>query len=182
MYIANQVDEAAMGAARASPTDFLQTRISLNGGADWRPLPPPASFRFPACNACQPGAAPEQCSLHLHGPTSWFAPEGAPPLLSRRLFIAAVHSGAWQPLIRAPFAGSGCSTVDSCARLPAVPVCVQAPAPTSIPTRAPPAWSSPPETSGPTSTSAPVRAGRRPKQARCSAALPLLGTLRVEGP
>jgi hypothetical protein len=77
MYIANQVDEAGMGASRASPTDFLQTRISLNGGADWRPLAPPASFRFGSCNACKPGAPPEQCRLHLHGPTSWFAPEGA---------------------------------------------------------------------------------------------------------
>ncbi|KAL4860184.1 Vacuolar protein sorting/targeting protein 10 [Chlorella vulgaris] len=79
MYIANQVDEAGKGFSRSSPTDFLQTKISLNGGADWQSLPPPASFRFGTCNTCQPGAPPEQCRLHLHGPTSWFAPEGPRP-------------------------------------------------------------------------------------------------------
>ena len=54
----------------------LQTKLSLNGGADWQSLPPPANFRFAQCNTCQAGTPAEQCRLHLHGPTSWFAPEG----------------------------------------------------------------------------------------------------------
>lgn len=53
-----------------------QTRITLNGGADWRALDPPASYRWPVCNTCKPGAPADQCRLHLHGPTSWFAPQG----------------------------------------------------------------------------------------------------------
>lgn len=79
MYIANQVDDAAMAARKASPTDFLQTKMSLNGGADWQSLAPPTSFRFGQCNTCKPGATGDQCRLHLHGPTSWFAPEGPRP-------------------------------------------------------------------------------------------------------
>ena len=77
--MANQVDEAAMGTAKAgaSYANFLQTRLSLNAGADWRALAPPANFRFAQCNTCAAGTPPEQCRLHLHGPTSWFAPEGA---------------------------------------------------------------------------------------------------------
>lgn len=78
MFIANQVDEAAMGVSR-DYTNFLQTRITLNGGADWRALDPPASYRWPVCNTCKPGAPADQCRLHLHGPTSWFAPQGPRP-------------------------------------------------------------------------------------------------------
>lgn len=58
-----------------------QTRFTLNGGADWRPLAPPATYRWPVCNTCKAGAPAEQCRLHLHGPTSWFAPQGAPARL-----------------------------------------------------------------------------------------------------
>ena len=54
----------------------LQTRMSLTGGASWQSLDPPASYRFAQCNTCKAGTPAEQCRLHLHGPTSWFAPEG----------------------------------------------------------------------------------------------------------
>lgn len=56
--------------------NISQTRISLNGGANWAPVAPPASYRWAVCNTCKPGAPADQCRLHLHGPTSWFAPEG----------------------------------------------------------------------------------------------------------
>ncbi|KAL4423249.1 hypothetical protein ABPG77_000041 [Micractinium sp. CCAP 211/92] len=78
MFIANQVDDAAMGATK-SYTDFLQTRLSLNGGGDWQPLSRPERFTNPQCNTCKAGAPDHQCRLHLHGPTSWFAPEGPRP-------------------------------------------------------------------------------------------------------
>jgi sortilin len=83
VYVANQVDPAAGGAARGREAALLRTRLSLTGGASWRLLAPPAAFRFPRCNACAPGAAPgsDACALHLHGPTSWFAPEGPHPNL-----------------------------------------------------------------------------------------------------
>ena len=54
----------------------VQTRITLNSGAEWKALDPPASYRWPVCNTCKPGAPAEQCRLHLHGPTSWCAPQG----------------------------------------------------------------------------------------------------------
>jgi hypothetical protein len=50
--------------------------MSLTGGASWQSLDPPASYRFAQCNTCKAGTPAEQCRLHLHGPTSWFAPEG----------------------------------------------------------------------------------------------------------
>eukprot|EP00887_Chlorella_sp_A99_P000674 scaffold5.g674.t1 len=82
VFIANQVDEAVLSPAssRYQYAEFLQTRISTNGGATWAPLPPPKSFRFGQCNTCG-GAAGDlgRCSLHLHGPSSWFAPEGPHP-------------------------------------------------------------------------------------------------------
>lgn len=61
------------------PRPCLQTRLSLNGGGDWQPLSRPERFTNPQCNTCKAGAPDSQCRLHLHGPTSWFAPEGAPP-------------------------------------------------------------------------------------------------------
>lgn len=81
MYLANQVDMAALDPAarvqRSQFARFLHTRLSLNGGADWAPLPPPATFRSAQCNACRGGGA--GCALHLHGPSSWAAPEGPHP-------------------------------------------------------------------------------------------------------
>jgi hypothetical protein len=76
-YIANRLDPEAKGLrSRGKEAAFLQTRVTRNGGAAWEAIRPPSSFRFGQCNACAPGAPIEQCSLHLHGPTSWFAPEG----------------------------------------------------------------------------------------------------------
>lgn len=64
------------------PCLHLQTRLSLNGGGDWQPLSRPERFTNPQCNTCKAGAPDHQCRLHLHGPTSWFAPEGEPSALS----------------------------------------------------------------------------------------------------
>lgn len=79
-FIANQVDPAGRTpGSRGREASFLRTRLSINGGSAWGALQPPSSFRFGHCNTCPPGASLEQCSLHLHGPTSWFAPEGPHP-------------------------------------------------------------------------------------------------------
>ena len=50
-------------------------QISFNGGAQWRDLQAPASYRYPSCNKCQPGDV--NCQLHLHGPSSWVSGPGA---------------------------------------------------------------------------------------------------------
>ena len=77
MYIANSVDEAALKpGATELYAQFLQTKLSLNGGADWQPLTGPPNYRFGQCNTCPPSAPAGACTLQLHGPTSWFAPEG----------------------------------------------------------------------------------------------------------
>lgn len=68
-----------MPSSRGREAQYLRTRLSFNGGASWRSLSPPTSFRFGQCNTCPPGATGDQCALHLHGPTSWFAPEGPHP-------------------------------------------------------------------------------------------------------
>jgi hypothetical protein len=76
-YIANQVDPAGLDpAARWRAASYLQTRVSHTGGATWAPLAAPATYRHARCKACEPGAQ-GGCDLHLHGPTSWQAPEGA---------------------------------------------------------------------------------------------------------
>ncbi len=51
-------------------------QITFNGGSSWDYIAPPATFRFAQCNSCPPGASASDCRLHLHGPTSWFSPEG----------------------------------------------------------------------------------------------------------
>lgn len=71
---------AAPTVPNPTPGRCLQTRLSLNGGGDWQPLSRPERFTNPQCNTCKPGAPDNQCRLHLHGPTSWFAPEGEGPL------------------------------------------------------------------------------------------------------
>lgn len=53
--------------------------MSYNGGSSWKLVSPPTNFRYSQCNTCPAGASLEECSLHLHGPTSWFAPEGPHP-------------------------------------------------------------------------------------------------------
>ena len=80
VFIANQVDPAGRRpGSRGKEASFLRTRVSFNGGGSWEAVPPPASFRYGHCNTCAPGAPADQCSLHLHGPTSWYAPEGPHP-------------------------------------------------------------------------------------------------------
>lgn len=82
VYLANAVDDEALGPqsrSGARAAEFLRTKITYTGGSTWEQLGPPAAFRFSQCNTCTPGAEGGQCRLHLHGPTSWFAPEGPRP-------------------------------------------------------------------------------------------------------
>lgn len=80
VFIANQVDPSFHSpAARGREANYLRTQISLTGGSSWQFLAPPANYRFGQCNTCPPGSEVPRCSLHLHGPTSWYAPEGPHP-------------------------------------------------------------------------------------------------------
>ena len=75
-YVANSIDQGLSSRLFS----FLKTWHSKNGGATWDLIAPPEEYRYPqACNACAPGSTKEACALHLHGPTSWFAPEGQHP-------------------------------------------------------------------------------------------------------
>lgn len=74
-YLANQVD----GTLSSTLFSFLRTKHTVNGGSSWNLIQPPQSFRHSQCNTCTPGSSLEECSLHLHGPTSWLAPEGPHP-------------------------------------------------------------------------------------------------------
>jgi len=74
-FIANQ----AQLAAGSRSGYVLKTKLTVNGGAQWDYIKPPQSFRFSQCNTCTPGSSLDSCSLHLHGATSWFAPEGPHP-------------------------------------------------------------------------------------------------------
>jgi hypothetical protein len=74
-FIANQMASRRAGEGVASLVDrpLVQTRITFNGGGDWAPVAPPASFAHARCDRCdgKSGAAGE-CALHLHGASSWF--------------------------------------------------------------------------------------------------------------
>jgi len=75
-YLANAIDEGLS----TRLFSYLKTQHSTNGGATWDLIAPPEAYRYPqACNSCPPGSSLEACALHLHGPTSWFAPEGQHP-------------------------------------------------------------------------------------------------------
>uniref|UniRef100_A0A383W6M8 VPS10 domain-containing protein n=1 Tax=Tetradesmus obliquus TaxID=3088 RepID=A0A383W6M8_TETOB len=45
------------------------TRITFNGGGSWQAIKAPSTFNYQKCNRC--GGA-TNCSLHLHGSSSWF--------------------------------------------------------------------------------------------------------------
>ena len=74
-YVANQVE----GTSSSTFFSYLKTKHTMNGGSSWELISPPQSFRHSQCNTCTPGSSLEDCSLHLHGPTSWLAPEGPHP-------------------------------------------------------------------------------------------------------
>lgn len=74
-YMANQVD----GAVSSPFFSYLKTKHTSSGGSSWSLINPPQSFRHSQCNTCTPGSSLQECSLHLHGPTSWLAPEGPHP-------------------------------------------------------------------------------------------------------
>lgn len=77
VFLVNQLDPAAKGpGSRGREASFLRSRLSLDGGSSWQSLNPPENFRYGVCNSCSPGATPDQCKLHVHGPSSWLAPEG----------------------------------------------------------------------------------------------------------
>ena len=74
-FLANQIDRVLS----TRMFSFLKTKHSRNGGATWDLIAQPEEFRHTQCNACAPGSTRESCALHLHGPTSFFAPEGQHP-------------------------------------------------------------------------------------------------------
>lgn len=78
-YFANQVDDQARSQGREG--SYLRTMFTSSAGTSWRRVKPPNTYRFSQCNVCSSGSSLEECSLHFHGPTSWFAPEGAHPNL-----------------------------------------------------------------------------------------------------
>lgn len=73
--LANQIDRSLS----TRMFSFLKTKHSKNGGATWDLIAPPEEYRHTQCNTCAPGSTRESCALHLHGPTSFFAPEGQHP-------------------------------------------------------------------------------------------------------
>lgn len=75
VYISNQMlarpdssqsDYYDLNDATGQP--LVETRMSFNGGGRWQRIPAPATFNFPLCNRCDGQA---ECSLHLHGMSSW---------------------------------------------------------------------------------------------------------------
>lgn len=103
-FIANAVDkEALVPGTSYHHSAFMTSKLSTNGGSDWKGLKPPASYRFGVCNTCPAGSSSggddPNCRLHLHGSTSWFAPEGPRPNLysvenAPGLVMAAGNVGA----------------------------------------------------------------------------------------
>lgn len=74
-FLANQVDRSMS----TQLFSFLKTKLTRNGGATWDLITPPEEYRYTQCNTCAPGSTKDSCALHLHGPTSFFAPEGQHP-------------------------------------------------------------------------------------------------------
>jgi hypothetical protein len=72
--------------------DYVKTLYSLNGGAEWKDIDAPSSYRFPECNTCNPGAT---CKLHLHGPSSWRDSSGGTACLTERLAASTVPPAIW---------------------------------------------------------------------------------------
>ena len=70
-------------------SERVRTRVTFNGGGEWRDLSPPRHFTHAACARCTPAAdassasADPNCALHLHGPSSWHdGPGGRPAFYS----------------------------------------------------------------------------------------------------
>jgi hypothetical protein len=73
MYLANQLDgkifrDPSLLPAKGSYSQFVQTKISMNGGEAWEELAAPEHATYPECSTCRPS---DSCKLHLHGPSSW---------------------------------------------------------------------------------------------------------------
>ena len=99
-YLANQIDHRLS----TRMFSYLNTKLSKNGGAKWDLIPPPEEFRYTQCNSCEPGSTKESCALHLHGPTSYFAPEGQVRITSLPLPLPLPHA-------RSPsYSNMSCST------------------------------------------------------------------------
>lgn len=83
VYIVNQMDKAAFNdpdimEKKAKWEDFLITKLSRDGGSEWHPLPTPSLGADSKPYTCS------NCSLHLHGISSWTYTDGLSPLYSHR--------------------------------------------------------------------------------------------------
>lgn len=72
VFIANQMSPRRAGSS--SPTGgpdrgLVETRITFNGGGSWTAIPAPSHINHPKCDRC---GGSKDCSLHLHGASSWF--------------------------------------------------------------------------------------------------------------
>lgn len=70
VFIANQLTATGTDGPfglKIKPT--VQTQITFNGGGSWGSIKAPKTFNHQKCDRC--GGAKE-CSLHLHGASSWF--------------------------------------------------------------------------------------------------------------
>eukprot|EP00878_Enallax_costatus_P010257 GHUV01010707.1.p1 GENE.GHUV01010707.1~~GHUV01010707.1.p1 ORF type:complete len:710 (+),score=160.81 GHUV01010707.1:152-2131(+) len=70
VFIANTLTATmmgSMGGMKMKPT--VLTKITYNGGGTWQNIKAPSKFNYQKCDRC--GGA-KDCSLHLHGASSWF--------------------------------------------------------------------------------------------------------------
>eukprot|EP00879_Flechtneria_rotunda_P009745 GHRR01010194.1.p1 GENE.GHRR01010194.1~~GHRR01010194.1.p1 ORF type:complete len:606 (+),score=150.47 GHRR01010194.1:219-2036(+) len=70
VFIANQLLPTTSGAGMGMKIKpVVYSRMTFNGGGTWQPIKAPTAFNYKKCDRC--GGAKE-CSLHLHGASSWF--------------------------------------------------------------------------------------------------------------
>ncbi|KAK9828958.1 hypothetical protein WJX72_003046 [[Myrmecia] bisecta] len=82
VYLGNQVNghmmsDPAWQTRGMDYENFLQTKVTFNGGGHWQDLVKPDHYRYAKCNRCS--GDPAACQLHLHGPSSWHTGPGARP-------------------------------------------------------------------------------------------------------
>ncbi|KAI8465440.1 MAG: hypothetical protein J3K34DRAFT_525363 [Monoraphidium minutum] len=73
VFIANQMASRRDGEKSISDLSdrpVVYSRITFNGGGSWQGIKAPSTFKSAKCDRC--GGAPGNCSLHLHGASSWF--------------------------------------------------------------------------------------------------------------
>lgn len=102
VYLANQLEASIFDDPSSVPydknyNDYLQSKITFNGGAQWSDLQKPDTYNYPECNRCK-DLADTKCQLHLHGPTGWVeGPDSRPSFYSHNnapgLVMAAGNTG-----------------------------------------------------------------------------------------